>query len=106
MVTPQLGIKMSSADAQAGGSLVSVDAPYVVIETIKRAEDGNGIIVRLYENERSRGRITVNVGFALAGAFHTNLLEEDSAAVEVQGNQVQLNIGPYEIVSLRLIPRE
>lgn len=94
----------SSADAQAGGSLVSVDAPYVVIETVKRAEDGNGIIVRLYENERSRGRITVNVGFPLAAAYHTNLLEEDSAAFEVQGNQVQLNIGPYEIVSLRLIP--
>jgi alpha-mannosidase len=37
-------------------SMVTVSAPNVIIETIKRAEDGNGIIVRLYESQRKRGR--------------------------------------------------
>ncbi len=31
-------------------SLLSVDSPNIVIETVKRAEDGNGLIVRLYES--------------------------------------------------------
>lgn len=32
-----------------------VDSPNVVIETVKQAEDGNGVIVRLYECGRTRG---------------------------------------------------
>src|SRR5258706_6078892 len=35
-------------------SLVSVSSPNVIIETIKRAEDGNGIIIRLYQSQRQR----------------------------------------------------
>ena len=36
-------------------SVVSVSAPNVIIETMKHAEDGNGIIIRLYEIQRKRG---------------------------------------------------
>jgi alpha-mannosidase len=94
-----------SSSAALNGSLVSVDAPYVVIETVKRAEDGNGLIVRLYENQRNRGKVVLSTAFNLAAAHQTNLLEEDSQALAVQGNQVQLEIGPYQIITLRLIPQ-
>ena len=33
-------------------SLVACDRGHVVIETVKQAEDGNGVIVRLYESQR------------------------------------------------------
>ena len=36
-------------------SLVAVDQPALVIETIKKAQDGKGLIIRLYETRRSRG---------------------------------------------------
>jgi alpha-mannosidase len=94
-----------NSNAAASGSLLSVDAPYVVIETVKRAEDGNGLIVRLFENQRSRGKITLSAAFDLAAAYHTNLLEENAETLPVQGNQVQLEIAPYQIVTLRLIPQ-
>jgi len=35
---------------------IAVDKPNIVVETIKWAEDGNGVIVRLYESRRQRGR--------------------------------------------------
>ncbi len=93
----------------AGGpslaSLVSVSAPNVVIETVKRAEDGNGLIVRLYEDQRNRGRCALTTGFPLAGAALTNLLEEDQGALDVQVNSLQLDVTPYQIISLRLIPQ-
>ena len=76
----------------------------IIIETIKQAEDGNGIIVRLYENERNRGSFTVTTGFNLKAAYICNLLEEDQETLNVQGNSVRLNMRPYMIASLRLIP--
>ena len=84
--------------------LIGCDAPNVIVETVKRAEDGNGIIVRLYETQRRRGAITLVAGFPLAAAARTNLLEEEKAALAVDGNTVQYDIRPYEIVTLRLVP--
>lgn len=96
-----------SPGGEAPGALVSVSAPNVVVETVKQAEDGNGIVVRLYEDQRSRGKFTLTTGFALAAAYRCNLLEENDEAepFEVQGNQIQLEITPYQIISLRLIPQ-
>ncbi|MDY6877235.1 MAG: alpha-mannosidase [Chloroflexota bacterium] len=85
-------------------SLFSIDCPNVVIETIKQAEDGNGIIVRFYESQRRRGEVTLMAGFALDGVWRTDLLEEDQVALTPDGNQVSLAVKPYEIVTLRLVP--
>ncbi len=84
---------------------LSVDHPNVVIETIKQAEDGDGIIVRLYESQRRRGDVTLATGFELAAAWRTNLLEENQATLEADGKRVTFFVKPYEIVTLRLMPR-
>jgi len=85
-------------------SLVAVDAPNVVIETVKLAEDGQGLIVRLYENERRRGPVTLRVGFPLASAYCCNLLEEVEASLDIAQYAVYLTVKPYQIVTLRLVP--
>lgn len=99
-------IKGSAGSTQSLHSLVSTSAPYAVIETVKRAEDGNGLIVRLYEDHRNRGSITLKTGFALAEAYRCNLLEENEVSLPVQENGVAVDITPYQIVSLRLVPRK
>jgi alpha-mannosidase len=86
-------------------SLIHVANPNIVIETIKRAEDGNGIVVRLYESQRRRGPITLTTGFPLRGAWHTNLLEQNDEALAFTGRQVTFDVRPYEIVTLRLVPK-
>ncbi len=89
-------------DAQTPGSLVAVDASNIVIETVKQAEDGHGVIVRFYESRRRRGEVTLTTGFPLAAAWRTNLLEENQYVLPCDGNQVRLTVKPYEIVTLRL----
>lgn len=84
-------------------SLLSVDAPNVIIETVKQAEDGNGLIVRLYENERCRGLVTLKSGFPISAAYHCNLLEENQEKVDITLNEVRLMLTPYQIVTVRLI---
>jgi alpha-mannosidase len=78
--------------------------PNIIIETVKQAEDGRGVIVRCYESQRRRGPITLTCGFPLAQAWRTNLLEEDQEALAPEANAVRLYVRPHQIITLRLIP--
>ena len=84
-------------------SLISIDCPNVVIETVKQAEDGQGLIVRLYESQRRRGKLTLTTGFPLAKAWRTNLLEENREALDCDENSVTTFIKPYQVLVLRLL---
>ena len=88
----------------AARSFVKVDRPNVIIETVKQAEDNHGLIVRIFENERRRGRIRLQVDFPLAEAYLCNLLEENKERLPCSHDGVQLDLRPYQILTLRLIP--
>ena len=98
--------RRTRADARTVAPLVAVDQPNVVIETVKRAEDGNGIVIRLYEHHRCRRRVAVTAGFPIAHAERCNLLEEplEDESCLLEDNMVSFEIMPYQIVTLRLIP--
>ena len=83
-------------------SLLSVSDPNAIIETIKRAEDGDGIIVRLYESQRKRGQVQLRAGFAVEAAWETNLLEENQSELSVDNDSIQLSLRPYQIMTIRL----
>jgi alpha-mannosidase len=86
------------------GSLVSVDRPNIVVETIKYAEDGRGLVVRLYENQAWRGEFKLTTGFKIAQAWRTNLLEQDQQEMTFEQNYLQGTIKPYQILTLRILP--
>ena len=90
--------------AVASEPLVACDRPNVVIETIKPAEDGDGFIVRVFENERRRGPVTLDFAHPLAAVEACDLLERPTKTKRVvtEGRRVRFEIAPYEIVSLRV----
>jgi alpha-mannosidase len=94
----------TEAAAPGAQSLIQSDAPNIVIETVKQAEDGNGIIVRFYESQRRRGRVMITASFHLQQAWQTNLLEDNQAALTPDGSRLSLFVRPYQIVTLRLVP--
>ena len=85
-------------------ALLTADNPNVAIVTVKQAEDGNGLIVRLYEFARSRGPVGIAAGFPLAAATATDLHEQPIAGLPVADGAVRLDITPYQIATLRLSP--
>ena len=84
------------------GSFLQTTQPNIVIETVKMAEDGGGLVVRLYECQRKRGECTLICAFDVRIAWRTNLLEENQAELEVEGNNVRFDFKPYQIVTVRL----
>ncbi|MBN8712016.1 MAG: alpha-mannosidase [Verrucomicrobia bacterium] len=83
-------------------SFFSLDRPGLVIDTIKPAEDGEGIIVRLYESRGSRGRYVLRTSLPAVSIAETNLLEVDRTTLPLSDGEVSLNVRPFEILTLRL----
>jgi alpha-mannosidase len=83
-------------------SFVTCNSANVIIETVKRAEDGYGFIVRLYESQRKRGQVQVKMGDAVDSAWVTNLLEENESALSVENDSILLNLKPFQIMTLRV----
>lgn len=97
-ISPQKGIFPASI------KLTMVDTENVILETLKRAEDGNGWIVRLYENQGSREKnLWLGFGRRIQKAMLCNLVEEDSIEYNVDGNTLKFDIAPYEIKTFRVI---
>jgi alpha-mannosidase len=80
-----------------------VDQQNVIIETIKAAEDGQGLIIRIYESQRKRCKCVLTAGFNISEAFRTNLLEDNLHSLEIEGNRLMFEIKPYQIITIRLI---
>ncbi|MEM6388720.1 MAG: glycoside hydrolase family 38 C-terminal domain-containing protein [Pseudomonadota bacterium] len=86
----------------AMGPVVRSDAPRVVIETVKPAENGDGIIVRLFEAHNTRGPAELTLDPRVRSAENCGLLELDTEPLEITGGQLRLELGNFEIVTLRL----
>ena len=86
-------------------SLFQLDAPNVILETVKPAEDGSGdIIVRLYESKRTATRCTLTTSLAVAAMLETDMLENDRRELPVYEKSVVLEFRPFEIKTVRMKP--
>jgi alpha-mannosidase len=83
-------------------SLFAVDAPNVIIETVKPAEDGSGdVIVRLYEAMRTATTCTLTCALPARRVSTVNMLEQEQGPAAIKGGKVQLDLRPFEIRTLR-----
>lgn len=83
-------------------SLISVDQKNVIIEAIKEAEDGTGMVVRIYECDRSLTRAHVSLGVKASSITECNLIEEEIGPVALNGDGFDIEIKPYEIKTFKI----
>ena len=63
-------------------SFASVDDANLVLDTIKRAEDSDALVLRLYEAHGGRGVARVRLAAPFATARRANVLEDDGDALD------------------------
>jgi alpha-mannosidase len=85
-------------------SLVQLDTPQVVVEAIKRAEDSDAVIVRLYEAWGERCTARLKTTLPASRAYLCDLLERNRNEVEVRDGALELELGPFKILTLKLQP--
>ena len=102
--SPLVSALLPYAGTGEAWSMVSVDQPGCFVEMMKKAEDGNGYILRIYENRNTRTPMTVTLGFEAYRAEECDLLERPLKLLETDGHTFKDFILPYEIKTYRIIP--
>lgn len=92
-------------EGTSGGefSFASVDSSNVILETIKKAEDKDGIVLRMYESENSYTKAKLTVHTSFEKAYICNLLEETEEEASVSGNEITVVLKPYEVVTVKVV---
>lgn len=76
-------------------SMACTDNPAIRIRALKRAEDGDGIIVRVYEFSGKPATGTVSFAGAIVSAEETNGIEERIGAAAFAGKGLKVDIGRF-----------
>lgn len=79
-------------------SAVRATEPGVVVETVKPAEDGDGVVIRLYESLGAPRRTAVATTIPHSRVVETDMLEAGESAVDL----ADLEFGPFQVRTLRL----
>lgn len=84
-------------------SLVFCDAPNVIVETVKKAEDSDDMIVRAYEAWNSQTTATLTVPDGFTGAKLVNLMENEIADLPMTDNTVTIKLHNFEIITVKFV---
>ena len=93
-------VTMGSTGTQ---SVFSVNAPNIIIEAVKAAEDRSGdVIVRLYESKHTATRCILTTTLFVNTAIETSMLEEYAGDLDLDGTGIPLEFRPFEVKTVRL----
>lgn len=94
----------AGSDLAKSFSLATIDAENLIIETVKKAEDDDSLIVRLYEAYNQRGNASITFGRPVREARSVNLLEDapDGSDPEVAGSTIRFAYKPFEIKTFKV----
>lgn len=93
---------VSGKAAHDSYSLVSTDKDNVIIETVKKAEDSDDVVIRAYETWNKTTDCVYTFDRAPKSVYVCNLLEENEEQLEVSGNTVSLRFKPFEIKTVKV----
>jgi len=92
-------------DTADGPGFVRVEGTELGLATLKQAFDGDGLVLRVYEPNGARGPVTLRFADPVKAVERVNLLEEpEGGRIELGdgGRTVQLDVRPFEVISLRI----
>lgn len=83
-------------------SLVKCSADNFIIETVKKAEDSDSLIIRGYESYNKRTDVRLDFGFDISRASVCGLLENEVEPLAVDGRSVSFKAKPFEIITIKI----
>ncbi len=106
---PLLWAKRSARDQ--GHRVLAVDGR-LLLDTVKPAEDGDAVVVRLYDPYAQRGQAVFKTRLPITSAYRSNIMEDELEQLEFSAasgddegepwNCITIDYRPAEIVCLRL----
>ncbi len=98
------GLDWTSAERKAIHGMVGVQPSNVVVSGFKRAEDGQGYIVRLREmsGEPAQAILSVPALKTVTSAHLTNGVEDNQQSLSIQNDRVPVSLKGWDIATVRV----
>ena len=77
-----------------------------ILQTVKAAEDGNGLVVRFYEAHGGRGMVRTHLNFPVESVKECNAVEEPVSNAEerlAEDGSFSFFIAPFQIRTFRIL---
>lgn len=81
---------------------LKVDKNNVIVSTLKKADDDNNYVMRLYEMEGRDTQVTITFPFTIKKAWKTDMIEEGPKEIPVANNSLVLTIGHNAIETYKI----
>ncbi len=93
--------KHENGTMQESQSLFEIDNPLIQVSGIKKAQDTDGIIVRIYNPNSEIEKCTLSFASEIKNAYIANMNEEKEKTLELKNEkQIPLDVGPCKIITL------
>ncbi|MDD3927455.1 MAG: glycoside hydrolase family 38 C-terminal domain-containing protein, partial [bacterium] len=102
--SPAVALVTNFHDGRLDGrhSFMGIDRCGTLIDTVKQAEDGNGIIIRVYEAYGTRGPAVLVLDRDIVEACECDLLEHRIGETDYRGKEISFHINPFEIRTFKV----
>ena len=75
----------------------------LIISALKRAEKDDAVIVRFFETRGEKCHATLQMPTQIKSASCVDLLEEEESKIDIKDGLLEMDVSPFEIVTLRLV---
>ncbi len=91
-----------SIDASIVTKLVASNKDNIVVEAVKKAEDSDDIVVRLYEANGLHTTANIAINPKFTSVTECNLIEREMDCLALVDGQITMEFTPYEIKTIKL----
>jgi alpha-mannosidase len=85
-------------------SLFTLDSENIFADTVKKAEDNDDIIIRIYEAYGKRTKVKLDyTNMKSREVWECDLMENNEKAMEIEKFSIAFEIKPYEIKTFRFV---
>ncbi|MFC2158122.1 alpha-mannosidase [Acidobacteriota bacterium] len=80
-----------------------LDSDQIVLDTVKRAENEEAVILRLFEPRGKRASVVLALDFDIAEVSETDLMETELNQLDCQDGTLFLDFSPFEIKTIKIL---
>ncbi|WP_098742787.1 alpha-mannosidase [Paenibacillus sp. EZ-K15] len=99
---PYVRARSNQGSRPAVHSFIPFESHHVILDTVKRAEDGSGYILRMYESAGGRDEVALSWPYPYESVHLSNALEEELEQLDTAEGRLTLPFMPYEIKTIKL----
>lgn len=99
----EAGFIKGNGGNDTGHSFGKISGDNVILDAVKLAQDGNGIIVRVYEAETRHCKAEMEFDFDYSKVIECNMMECDEQEIPCDGKKISFTLNPHEVKTFRLV---